>query len=400
MRKVLVEAYELRNRHGSFAAASRATGIPVTTLKDRVRVYENAGGCAAVTTVGPVALEDPGASTLSDSLNDEVKRLKKLLISKRRNEDLVLAAVKDSLADGLSISVPSGPAPGQGSGEEQFAIVVLSDTQVGKVTPTYDVATCRERVMTLARKVVKITQVRRAGAKIRHIRVYLLGDAVEGEQIYASQPFHIALGVYQQACHEGPKIHAEFILYLLQHFEEVEVVCVAGNHGRPGLKGTATHPLTNWDRVCYEVTGHLVERAAPGRIKRFEIAQDWYTVDRLPGGWGALLHHGDMILGMGSSGSFEKAARGWADAIEEPWDYCIQGHVHHLTYWPVGTRGYYTNGSTESPDSDYVKGHLKATGIPSQWLFFMNEEHGIISQEPVLLTTAVPQARRHQARAA
>lgn len=252
--------------------------------------------------------------------------------------------------------------------------------------------------MEIARRFVKIAEVRSAHADIGSVTLYFGGDAVEGEQIYGGQHWDIEVGVGEQSLKYGPEMHARLAAYIAQNVKchgPVRVRCVTGNHGRVGAINLPASPKTNWDRVCYETCRMILDKQMPGAFD-YAIADDWFIVDRLPGGWGIFLTHGDMISGGGSGQSIIAKCSAWAENIPEPWDYALLAHFHraHAYQTKGGTRDIYLNGSTESDDSDFVRGRMGAGGRPCQRMFVLTEEHGIIEAPIIYPERRVPNAGR------
>jgi len=282
----------------------------------------------------------------------------------------------------------------------EHAVLHVSDTQLGKITTSYDMRVARQRLLLLAQKTVEITDVRRAGAKIDTLHCYLGGDLVEGEDIFPHQAHLIDQPLLEQAVKEGPMIFVSMLLYLLSHFRKIHVKCVAGNHGKSSFRG---HPRTNWDTVCSEVVRYMLLGSTEFPRKElldrltFEIADaDFYIVDTMPGGWGNLLVHGHQIKG--GFGGFPfygvgKKVGGWADTIAVPWDYLWFGHFHTFGKLVINHRLWLANGTTES-DNEYAHEQIASQNHPCQRLAFFTEKQGLIADHQVFLDDRVPQARR------
>jgi hypothetical protein len=333
---------------------------------------------------------DEAARREFELLKEENKRLKRELGRKTRNEDVILMAVRDALTDLPKIKVQnvgtSQPKPTSRNRHEEVAILCISDTQIGKVTPSYDVKTAEKRVLAAGRKTIEIAEMRRQSAKIEECCLWLIGDIVEGEAIFAGQPYEIEIGAMQQSVQAAPQILSSLIIQLSQAFTKVRVRCVVGNHGRVGSINFAAHPKTNWDRVAYETTQLLLRGVQREPNIDFRIADDFYAVENVLG-HGHLLAHGDQIGGMGTDGPISKAAMGWIDSIRAPWRYLWMGHFHNARWLTVNRRVVIVNGSTES-DNLYAQRQLKAQTDPLQWLAFANAKHGIISLSPLFLRDA------------
>ena len=319
---------------------------------------------------------------------------------------VIQASVHAALTPPPALVMPSAPVKLGKAGSEEVALLHLSDTQLGKVTPTYNSEIGCQRILDFFKKCVHLTNIRRAGAKISEVHLALGGDIIEGETIFPHQPHLIDQCVYDQACATAPAVIAQGVLLLLAHFERVKVVCVPGNHGRSGDKHGANHPRSNWDNVVYATLKSMLlgPPNAPRKdpeLKRLEIviAEDYYVVDRIYD-WGLLFVHGDHING--GSGNFPIAGTtkkmvGWSDSLTEAWDYLYFGHFHTYQSGTLNHRQWFCNGTTES-DNLFAQEKLAATGCASQRLQFFSRDHGVIADMQVYLSDKrTPQSQRFKA---
>lgn len=324
----------------------------------------------------------------------------------RAMRSVIEASVAAALTPPPALTLPPAPAKQPSKGSEEVALLHLSDTQLGKVTATYNSEVGCKRILDFFQKCLHLTQIRRAGATIKEVHLALGGDIVEGETIFPHQPHLIDQCVYDQACRTAPTIIAQGILLLLAHFERVKVVCVPGNHGRSGTKNGGQHPRSNWDNVVYASLKHMLfgPPSAPRKdpeLKRLEIviAEDFFVVDRIYN-WGLLFVHGDQISGGFGGFPFYGTAKkvgGWADSVSEPWDYLYFGHFHTYTQGTINHRQWFCNGTTES-DNTFAQETLAATGFPTQRLQFFSKDHGVIADMPIYLAERRrPQSQRFAA---
>lgn len=267
-------------------------------------------------------------------LKAEIANLTKRLRGLRGGEEIVKAAVDEAYMEPPDLTVPKAPRSA-GRGSPETAILHLSDTQIGKLTETYNVSTAEERILRAARKTALIADLRRSRAKITTCKVYLGGDLVEGENIFPGQAHQIDQGLFDQAVLTAPGILARVILYLLGHFETIEVWSVPGNHGRPGSRSWGSHPRTNWDNVTSHVlrqmlSGPIAGTATKSRI-RWHLSEDWYQVDTVYG-FPMLLVHGDQVRG-GMAGypwyAVGRKAMAWGVSIPG-WN--VGRRVHVISY--------------------------------------------------------------------
>lgn len=325
------------------------------------------------------------------TLKGAVASLKKKLRGLETNESLIVEAVMEAYEDGLpKLTLPKKPAMSRKKSEE-IAVLHLADLHFGKITDTYDSSIAESRLQQLIAKVRNITNIRRNGAKIDEIRVYLGGDMIEGEQIFAHQAHLIDQSLFEQAVKTAPAALSRAILALMEEFPKVVVRSCPGNHGRNGPKKTSSHPKTNWDNVCYEITKLMLEGpdgARPGMENRldFDISETFYFVDHI-WDWGNLCIHGDQIRG--HSGlpwlGVQKKTFGWIDTIPEVFDNLYFGHFHTYASAVINHRTFYANGTIES-DNEFAQELLASGGYPCQRLQFFNEEHGCISDNQVFIS--------------
>lgn len=339
---------------------------------------------------------------MTDDFEADVEELQDLDAAKRQNARLsrelyavkhrhadYLATVEQAVTDAVSrISIAPVPEPPSvrtlgGFGSPEHAIALLSDLQTGKLTPDYNSAVARERVMRYAEKIVRITEVQRADHPVDEITVCMLGDMIEGVDIFPGQQWLIDSTLYDQLFNTTPALLVEFLRILLASFERVRVLAVDGNHGRIGRKGQFG-PMDNADRMLYRIVAMLL-RDEP----RFELRMTDPQGERnwaLRGEWGnysALLVHGDQFRG--HSGipfyGFQKKVNGWASGGLGR-DFTFQdvfcGHWHQLAKIPLNQRSVYVNGSTESYNT-FAQETLAAQSEPSQWLFFCDPEAGYLT---------------------
>jgi hypothetical protein len=303
---------------------------------------------------------------------------------KHRRTDYIEAvqeAAREAI-EGIEIAPVPGPTllrPFVGTPE--VAVALLSDTQIGKITPDYNSFVARERVMRYAEKIVRLTEIQRHDHPVDHCVVPMLGDMVEGCDIFPGQQWLLDSTLYRQVFETTPTILIDFVRYLLANFETVTVEAVQGNHGRIGRKGTFG-PEDNADRMVYKLC-QLLMRDEP-RVT-WNMADPvgeraWYKVMKI-GKYSAMLIHGDQIRGsMGYPWyGLGKKVHSWASGgIPETFDDIMLGHYHQLALVPLNRRVAWANGSTESTNT-FAAETLAAQSDPSQWLLFVEPDAGVVT---------------------
>ena len=329
-----------------------------------------------------------------DELRRTIARIsRQLQKAKHSGDELVEAVYRASrdAASGLTIPTVTAPKVDKRRKDEQVAVAVLSDWQLGKLTPGYDSPMCEERIELYADKLTTIVETHRPAFPIKELRVYLLGDIVEGELIFPGQAHLIDSSLYQQMTVDGPRILCNFLRRMLTVFEKVHVVGVIGNHGSLGGRARKDYNgESNADRMLYNICRQIME--GQERLTWFvpweKNERAWYAVDRI-GDHGFLLAHGDQIRGGGFGGfpfyGLAKKTWGWAvGGVDEDFNEVLIGHWHQPTRVTLNTITARVNGSTESHNT-YAQEQLSAVGRPSQWLLMVHPKHGVSAEYCVYL---------------
>jgi hypothetical protein len=332
------------------------------------------------------------ASTV-DFLRSENKRLARM-VDKYKNvrqeaSQVVYQAAYDSFS---AFSLPSVPKPnlGKSLGIPETAVAVLSDWQLGKVTPDYNSEVLEKRMEIYADKILEITEIQRAHHPVDNLHVWILGDIVEGEEIFPGQSHLIDSGIYRQVGVNGPRILGAFFQKMLANFKHIHVTAVIGNHGAVGGRARKQHdPETNMDRLLYKICELVFE--SEDRIS-FHIPdgkgeRNWYAVDYI-GDYGTLLIHGDQMAHPSSVNSYYKKIMGWKDgAIPEKFDDVFMGHYHQQFKMTIGSTILRVSGSPESYNT-YAQEYFHSMSRPCQHLMFVHPDKGVTSEYSIWLDEA------------
>lgn len=328
----------------------------------------------------------------TEELRRTIDRLTRELNRTRVRREEQVEAIYRAALDGIrGLNLPKVPPPRKDPRRKgaETAVAVLSDWQLAKVTPSYDSQTCAERVATYGDKLLDLVEIQRADHPVKELRVWLLGDIVEGELIFPGQAHLIDASLYRQVTVDGPRILAGFLRRMAAHFERVHVTAVIGNHGALGGRSRRDYdPESNADRMLYRICQQICADVdnVTWSIPDGGRERNWYALDRI-GDTGFLLFHGDQIRG--HSGfpwyGFGKKVQGWRNgAIPEPFDEAVCGHWHQPTTFVLNRVRVRVNGSTES-DNTYAQEQLAAVGRPSQWLIFVHPKRGVTAEYVVWL---------------
>jgi hypothetical protein len=318
-------------------------------------------------------------------LRQALARAQRQAMRRQIERDELVAAVYTAARDAMLAHGPApkiaAPARDRRQARPEVALLHLTDWQCGKRTISYDMETCRRRVMQAATKAVELAEIQRADHPVTECHVMLGGDMVEGASIFPGQAFEIEAGAFEQLVHTAGTITAVVAL-LLEHFHTVHVWEEIGNHGRIGRKGEAPHG-DNIDRMAYA-------------LARTQITSPRLTWHPFAGGLGthvtvgeyvALLVHGDEFKSFGGNtpafGLLRKC-NAWATGVVAPFHDVYVGHFHHALDLTMANGGrIFVTGSPES-DNEYAKEFVAATSQPSQRLHFIDPVKGRVSAQYIV----------------
>ena len=328
---------------------------------------------------------------VEDELNElkaaHGRALRALSKREKATEELVAAVYQAARDAAVGMNIPKVVEPKKDKRKQnhEAAILLLSDWQWGKITPTYNSDIAAQRVAQLALKVRNLVEIQRAEHPVEELHIHLLGDLVEGEDVFPGQSHLIDSGLYSQMFGAAEAL-AKLVREMLAVFPKVRVVGVIGNHGRIGRKGVS-RPETNGDAIMYRIA-----QMAVGEDKRLEWVETfthgerhWYAVNEVLGRkW--FLFHGDQVGG-GFAGfpwyGFGKKLLGWKTSVET-FDYSCGAHFHTPTRMYLNGLTHWNGGSIESTNT-FAQEQLAAAGEPCQWLLFQHRD-GVTAEYLVRLT--------------
>ena len=228
------------------------------------------------------------------------KRMYNDLLKRSAEVDLWQQKVLGSIVALPPIDVGKIIVPQTQRTREEQGGLILSDLHIGNcVSPeeigypnAYNVDVFKARLYTLIDSVIKITDNHRTAYPIKTLNVFLLGDIVHGmNEVGKWSSVNIDQDVMDQvfiAMHELTKA----LVMLAKTFENVNVHCIYGNHGRTAKMGVQKN-YSNWDYMCYKfLEQHFI---ANDRVN-FNITKASYNIVNVTG-QKFLITHGEGIRG-------------------------------------------------------------------------------------------------------
>lgn len=291
------------------------------------------------------------------------------------------------LFDGLTKSVKALPAPkvpaAPTQSDRRKALVLLySDSHCGLFVDHrtlggfggFDEAIWRERHDRLR---TAVTEAQRLFG-VEDLVVLALGDLIDGQDIFRSQPFAIDMLVPEQIVKAAQQFGAD-MTYYAGVFPQVTTSCVFGNHGRKGRFGENPY-AANYEYVVYEMAKAYAAKCA--NVNWF-IGGSWFQLlDVL--GTTFLTLHGDDVRGNPNTlpGNAAKVKAQYVAMLNQPIDYLCLGHHHrHLA-----TEDILINGSFVGA-SEFTAKALRSIAMPTQKILVVEEGVGVTWNQNVPLAT-------------
>lgn len=270
--------------------------------------------------------------------------------------------------------------------------VVISDVHVGEKTEItltagmseYNYSTFEKRADLMESKLFFFRDMYEHAFPIRKLVIHFLGDIITGEAIFAGQQLEIDQTVSQQIIAAHDRFAKMFTAWAAA-FEEVEVFCIPGNHGRVGRKTDGFHYLTNFEHQMY----HFMARELRGieNLTMRIATGPSMIVER--GNFNFLLCHGDSLPGAAASrGNYqglEKRLRAFSAMANVPLHIMVCGHFHRSgSLSTAGGGRIIVNGSW--PGASMFSVETVGDGqVPCQKLFLFHPDKGIHSETDLIL---------------
>lgn len=221
-------------------------------------------------------------------------------------------------------------------------------------------------------------------APIKSLHVHLIGDIVEGYDIFKGQTRQIDREITEQAI--GVKdLLCDFLQKALHLFDKIHVVAVPGNHGRIGTKGENLH-YVSWDYIVY--------KWMESELKNFknitwQISKSWWQIDTIYG-YNFLMFHGDDIKSWQGIPYYgiDRAAKNYHELLELlglKYNYLEIGHFHVPSELSGVTTEKFVNGCWPGGSLYSMKG-LVTANYPVQKLFAVHPTQGVTYRYPIKLT--------------
>jgi UDP-2,3-diacylglucosamine pyrophosphatase LpxH len=258
---------------------------------------------------------------------------------------------------------------------------LLSDLHFGKLAEidnevTYSLEIAARRFKTIVQNARHLWEEYMRGVHdIEDVHIFLVGDIIDGEEIYRTQAWNSEMPVIKQVTTAGELIKTNLINWASKEFKNVFIHSVQGNHGeiRTG-NGSAFHWRTNWDTML----AYILEFACADKPNvHFDIGLDRLHVVKIPKYKSKGEHRFFMMhkVPPQAQTSFARSRfGGWIQRFQV--DAFLTGHWHNFHIDNFNGIPVIYNGGMFGSDDDYTA-NLAFNGRPTQLLFSIADNRPI-----------------------
>jgi hypothetical protein len=257
---------------------------------------------------------------------------------------------------------------GAQAGTPMTVELLLSDLQIGKLSPGYNTAIARKRLFEYGRAArFQIEQKAAVGYRLEKITLALIGDIIESDKKHKNSARATDTGTAEQIYDAFEGLFMFVIEPLARLGIPIEVVCITGNHDwddhglnmfEPG-KQHLSYPL-------YKSLELLTKRSGYGNVS-FTVPEGSYAVTDFYGQY-VLYEHGVGVAVSEAAMKAHKVKR--AEQEKRHITYFRMGDKHTVTQFNSGQM--IVNGAFfgASPGGTEYSGIAGYSSVPAQWMGF------------------------------
>lgn len=344
---------------------------------------------------------NPGNSPKSfeDNVTEMKGSIRKKAERAKEREAIVMKAATDIIIDGIKDAIVSREhyrpnfleIEHNHNYSEETIVLMVSDIQAGTYISKestgglneYNWAVLEKQFDALFYGLEEIVIRHKKVAPINNLHVHLLGDIVEGWDIFKGQTNSIDQDIANQVLDIADLI-TDFLDRARTLFKHIHVVGVPGNHGRIGKRGENLH-YVNFDYIVYRIVQKLLQNYPEFT---WQISESWWQIDTIYD-YDFLMFHGDDIRGWQGIPYYgiDRAAKNYRELLEllgARYDYMEIGHFHVPSELSGVTTEKFVNGCWPGGTIYSMKG-LGAASTPLQKLFAVHPKQGVTYRYPIRL---------------
>ncbi len=300
--------------------------------------------------------------------NNKLRKDVRDLIDKIGHKEAFLSAMEQLAAD-IPKRSPVATVPYIGvDGTAVTVEILLSDLQIGKLSPGYNTQVARRRLFEYGRALLfQINQKAAAGYRVERIVLGLLGDIIESDKKHANSARATDTGTAEQMFDAQLGLF-EFIVEPLARLGiAMDVVCITGNHDWDD------HGLNMFEPGKQQLSWplykglELVTRRSGYENVTFDVPEGSYSIVDFYG-QKALYEHGVGVANTEASMKAHKIKR--AEQERSHLTYFRMGDKHTVTTFNGGQM--VVNGAFfgAGPGGTEYSGIAGYSSVPAQWMGF------------------------------
>jgi hypothetical protein len=390
----LTELYETHGR--DFKAISTALNDKFGNGRSPKAVLNQLTYGAGIVEVGEKVGFEGKIRRLTDQLADLEKRYKEAL-RYRELEDAIIEACNSWGAKFDPVPTPELIIP-ESDVVRESSVSLLGDWHLWEVVDAADTGGLGEYNMEiasaymqmLAETTIDITKRKLRGYRFGTHYVLMLGDMVSSNihGIMEHSP-----GTAIDSLLEGQVLVARYLMDLCQHWENVHVVGVVGNHGRLSQQKRYKKRYCNWDFALYNNVAMML--ANQPNIT-FDFPRSFWHIVEIEGKKFLILH-GDDIRSWNQIPWYgiDRAVRKFREILEaygQNFDYVAMGHFHNTGVLQSCNGEKLINGAAIGT-TDFSLGRLFTGNMPQQSIYGVHPDHGATWRYHLRLR--MPEQRRY-----
>jgi len=304
----------------------------------------------------------------------------------RSQEDLVAGLAERFVAPRPAPRFTTGKRPAGKKLPQRVAVLLLSDWQLGQLVRMVDTGgmnsfswdVAERRAARLVAAAVGHIENTLHAYRVDRVIFALLGDIVEGHDVFNGQPWQLEKDAAMQAI-DGADLMTSVLTGIMEPFASAgvkfDVYAVPGNHGKPGgRRGGATPATFSFDYLLYEFMRRALSRwpldhvaVEPAGRLLFEAA-----------GHICLMTHGNEVRGWGGFPYYglDKAHARLTLELDTLFTYWLLGHWHADATLPAGRGKRIVNGNAVGANQ-LTTAALLGAAAPLQVLAYFSRDHGL-----------------------
>lgn len=346
----------------------------------------------------PKSFEERIEDQKSAIVTKEEKKRDKALLTKVAVTDMIIDATVNALKARPLREIKPFTVHLDRTYSEETIVLMISDIQAGTYISSeasgglneYNWGILEKQFDQLYVGLEEIVTRHKKVAPIKSLHIHLIGDIVEGYDIFKGQTRQIDKEITEQAI--GVKdLLCDFLQKALHLFDNIHVVAVPGNHGRIGTKGENLH-YVSWDYIVYKWMESELQNY---NNITWQITKSWWQIDTIYG-YNFLMFHGDDIKSWQGIPYYgiDRAAKNYHELLALlglKYNYLEIGHFHVPSELSGVTTEKFINGCWPGGSLYSMKG-LVTANYPVQKLFAVHPTQGVTYRYPIKLT--IPKKRK------